>query len=121
MKAEDRRDLGYILPDSRMRNPTNIISGPGGNWVPIYCANCGTDCGLVPEENMQFVCWLCQPCADKHGVVIGTYMMPDEVFWKKVEEAQLEKYARLLGTAELQKMLDDANHPLAKLLRERGR
>jgi hypothetical protein len=114
--GEERKEIGHILPDSRLRNPKNIISGPHGNWVPIYCANCGRDGGLVPEENCSFACWLCNECADTYGSILGTYMLPDEVFWKKVEEAQMEKYKKILCTEELEKVLDNVNDPFTKLV-----
>ena len=119
-KIKSPPETGHLLPDSRTRNPKNVIHGMfGGYGVPIFCANCGTPCGYVPEENCDFVCWFCDVCANQWGNQAGMFLMPDEVFWRKVEEAQLEKYGRVLGPHELQRLLDEVNHPLGKLFREK--
>lgn len=112
-----------ILPDSRLKPRAKGAKGTkwhmGMWWVPVFCANCGTPFGYVPEENCDFACWLCNECSEKHGAVAGTMMMPDEVFWQKVEEAQLEHWGRTLGQEELLKLLEENDHPLAKLMREK--
>jgi hypothetical protein len=77
-----------ILPDSRANIAHGVIRGPHGNWLPIFCANCGTKGGLVPEENMTFAFWLCDPCWEKHGAIAATYVLPDEVFWAEVAAEQ---------------------------------
>ena len=77
-----------ILPDSRTISGRGAIRGPGGSWTPIFCANCGTAGGRVPEENMTFAFWLCNPCWEKHGAIAGTMVTPDEVFWAEVAEEQ---------------------------------
>jgi hypothetical protein len=46
-------------------------------------------------------------------------LVPDEVFWKKVEDAQLEKYGRILETYEQVEMLKDGSSLLSKLARGR--
>lgn len=73
----------------------------------------------MPEENMTFAFYLCKKCAETHGDLAHTYTMPDEVFFQKVSEAQLDRYGRLLGPAEILKALEDASHPLAKLAKDR--
>lgn len=75
-----------ILPDSRMRVPVGAIPNNilGNFWIPIYCANCGTEGGKVPEENMTFAFWLCNSCYEKQGPVAGTMAVRDEVFWEEV-------------------------------------
>lgn len=114
-----------ILPDSRMKDRgkgvvRGLFQGLGMiNWVPVFCANCGKPHGYVPEENCNFSCWLCTPCSEKWGAQFGLAMMPDEVFWKKVEEEQLEKYGRLLTRDELQKIAESTCTPLSKLLRDK--
>lgn len=109
-----------ILPDSRSNRTIGIKHSIGGVWwIPIYCANCGADGGYVPEENMTFAFYLCNLCADKWGNIANTYSEPDEVFFARVRDAQLEKYGQLLGPEELLKALDDAGSPLAKLARDR--
>src|SRR2546428_13927358 len=89
-------------------------------WVPIFCANCGTSGGRVPEDNVTFAFYLCQSCANSWGDIAHTYVEPDVVFWQRVEEAQLEKHGRLLTNNELVKALDDPSHPVAKLVKERA-
>jgi len=101
-----------ILPDSRLKNPKRVTNHLGYNWIPIYCANCGADGGFVPEDNMNFAFYLCDPCAEKLPPIDGTYVMPDEVFWKKLEEAQIEKYGHLLSVTEMAKEVDQGTFPI---------
>ena len=115
-----------VLPDSRTTGPpkgvvrgTHALNAAPMYWVPIFCASCGGPGGYVPEENMMFAFYLCQPCADKYGAIANTMMVPDEVFWQRVAEVQLEKYGRILGEDELIKILDEANHPFAALVRDK--
>src|SRR3989442_15330755 len=99
-----------LLPDSRLRDRSkHAMPGPGGYWVPVYCAVCGVPYGYVPEENCTFACWLCNYCSEAYGAIFGTMMMPDEVFWEKVRQAQLERYGRLLTDRELTQVADDSN------------
>lgn len=107
-----------LLPDSRMGRPVGAVSGPDGYWIPIYCGNCGVKGGLVPEENCTFAFWLCRAC-EAHGNAAHFLQTPDEIFFQKVAEEQLDKYARLLGLEEILKILDDPTHPLTRLARER--
>jgi hypothetical protein len=120
----ERVDAGYnadvpteLLPDSRPRVQRGTVFRGGVPWTPIYCANCGADGGLVPEENMTFAFYLCDPCFEKHGAIAGTMAVPDQVFWKKVHEAMLEKYGRILTPLELEKVVAAGESPLAKLIR----
>jgi hypothetical protein len=108
------------LPDSRLSNPRGLIlgSGPLGNWVPIFCASCGKPGGACPAENMHFICWLCHDCAAKYGEAASMMMMPDEVFWARVKEAQLETYGRQLAAPELAAVVAEDASPLATLLKE---
>jgi len=87
--------------------------------VPIACGSCGADGGLVPEENMTFVFWLCQPCFAKYGELTNVMVMPDEIFWAKVQEEQLESYGRALSTSELIAVVAADASPLATLITER--
>ena len=114
-----------IPPDSRLQNrDKGIVRGlfpllrTQINWIPIYCANCGKPNGYVPEASCDFVCWLCDPCAEKWGPELATMMIPDEVFWQKVKFEQLERYGRLLDPHELQVAADSPCTPLGKLLRD---
>lgn len=110
-----------ILPSSMLKRPKGSVRRPDGWWQPIFCANCGCDGGLVPEENMTFAFYLCNTCAEKLGDAAHLMMMPDEVFFLKVQEAQLERYGRLLTAEEILKALNDDSHPLAKLAKDRLR
>lgn len=117
--------IGYqpdILPDSRLTQPKNVqrvVNKLGSlNWVPIFCANCGKDGGLVPEENMDFCCYLCDPCAEKLAPVLGDYIVPDQVFYAKVKAAQIEKYGRELAPPEVIQALQDKNSVLSRLSKE---
>lgn len=107
-----------LLPDSRPKVVKSQKWHKGAFWTPIFCANCGIPGGYVPEENCSFACWLCDLCAETYGTVAGTMMMPDEVFWKKVEEAQLEQYGRVLSTLELVQVANDESSSLSTLLKE---
>jgi len=73
----------------------------------------------MPEENITFAFYLCNPCAEKYGNIEGTYIESDVAFWQKVEEAQLEKYGRVLKPEEQMEQLKDGNSLLSKLARER--
>jgi hypothetical protein len=110
-----------ILPDSRLKSPKSPYAHIGLNWVQIYCANCGKEGGFVPEENCNFAFYICDPCAEKLGPLTGCYMEPDAVFWKKVNDAMIEKYGRVLEVPEIIEALKDENHMLSKLARERGK
>jgi hypothetical protein len=116
------RTSSLILPDSRpkfSRQTKRVtVQGLGTvNLVPIFCANCGKPYGYVPEENMDFVCWLCDPCSDKWGAQYGLAKMPNEVFWSKVQAEMMEKYGRILTDEELRAATETAS-PLTTLLRE---
>jgi hypothetical protein len=113
-------------PDSRLRDRLKGVVrgvfpllGTKINWLPIFCANCGKANGYVPEENMDFVCWLCDPCAEKHGAELNLCLIPDELFWQKAHFEMLEKYGRILTPAELQTVAESSCTPLSKLLRDR--
>jgi hypothetical protein len=112
-----------VLPDSRPRRTRSVKRvvnwfGLILNWIPIYCANCGKDGGLVPERNCTFAFYLCQSCADKLGPIVGTYMVPDEVWWAKVKQVQFESYGRELTPKELALELDKIDSPMSKLARD---
>ena len=111
--------IGGVLPDSRLKRPVGIKFRGGVAWQPIFCANCGADGGLVPEENCNFAFYLCDPCHDKHGAVAGTMVMPDEVFWAKVQSAQIEKYGRVLSPDEQIEALKSTDSLLSKLAKDR--
>jgi hypothetical protein len=114
-----------VPPDSRLQDRSKgSVRGEFGahgsiNWVPIFCANCGKPNGYVPEENMSFVCWLCNDCSVKCGPELSTMMIPDEIFWQTVRHEQLERYGRLLDPKELHAVAESSCTPLSTLLREK--
>lgn len=115
-----------IPPDSRLRDRLKGVVrgvfpllGTKINWLPIFCANCGKPNGYVPEENMDFVCWLCDPCSYKYGPELAGCLIPDEIFWQKAHFEQLDKYGRVLSPSELQTVAGSSCTPLSKLLRDR--
>lgn len=108
-----------ILPDSRARNTRGrIFNTPMGTLIPIFCANCGVDGGAVPEENMNFVFYLCKQCAETHGHITGMMMMPDEVFFEKMKHEQMEAYGRYLTETEVVQVVQEDASPLAKLIKQ---
>jgi hypothetical protein len=112
--------LADILPDSRLRTivtPRGMIQGPGGMWVPVFCANCGADGGMCPEENMNFLFYLCNKCFETHGQIAGTMVMPDEVFFEKLKQEQMASYGRYLTQDELRAVVEADASPLATLLK----
>ncbi len=108
-----------LLPDSRAREIRGRVFTPMGAFVPVFCANCGAEGGLCPEENMTFMFYLCNKCAETHGPVAGTMMMPDEVFWQKLKNEQLERHGRYLTEQELAAVVEAGASPLATLINER--
>ncbi len=119
-----------VLPDSRLKTLKGAIERrvrfPDGVersiwWVPVYCANCGKLGCYVPEENMTFAFWLCDsPCGEQWAHVAGTYAMPDQVFFERLKQEQLEEYGRHLTATEQLRELEDPNSLLSKLARDRG-
>lgn len=110
-----------ILPDSRPRHQKKEVYGElaglqAMTWTPVFCANCGVPYGKVPVH-MDFVCWLCDPCADKWGTQYGLAMMPNEVFMAKAKEEMLERYGRVLTEEEV-RAVTETSSPLTTLLRE---
>lgn len=98
-----------LLPDCRLKTETATQRHRNLNWLPIFCGNCGKSGGWVPEET-TFIFYLCQPCADKHGQIDGTYMVPDEVFFQEVKNAQIEKYGKELTENEIRdKLMEDSS------------
>ena len=117
-------DQSMVLPDSRMKSPVGskrLIMPKFGavNNIPLYCASCHCDSGwVVPEENCTFACYLCDRCAETFGNIAGTMLMPDEVFWAKVAEEQLNQVGRLMTIEELALAETSTCNPLSTLLRE---
>jgi hypothetical protein len=123
VKTIDAHDVPpNILPDSRLNGEAKgIVRGyhplvGSINWQPIYCANCGVLDGYYPVENIDFAFALCPKCAERWGNLAGTMLMPDEVYWKRVEQFQIEKYGRVLPKPDFQRMID-SDHELRLLLK----
>jgi hypothetical protein len=112
-------DAKNVLPNSLPRETRGVVFKQGVAWKPIYCANCGGDGGLVPEAGCDFAFYLCQGCAEKQGPITGYWMMPDEVYWEKVKQAQLEEYGRELFPEEIVEALKDENSIIAKLAKDK--
>lgn len=114
-----------LLPNSIPRNPKVdwSISRADSRWFYIFCANCGADGGRVMEANIpnceEFAFYLCNSCAEKYGDIPNSVMVPDEVFFKKVAEAQLESYGRTLTAEEVAIELQDGSSILSKLAKEK--
>lgn len=109
-----------ILPDSRAKGGRGAILGPMGFMIPIFCASCGVQGGHCPEENMTFLYWTCNECTAKHGEVANTMVMPDEVFWEELKNAQLEKHGRFLSADEIVIELADPESLMSLLARSRA-
>lgn len=106
-----------VLPDCRARETRGRIFTARGVEVPIFCANCGVPGGSCPEENMTFLFYLCQKCAETYGAIAGVMLMPDEVFFQKLKEEQEESYGRYLTAEELAAVVAEGTSPLAKLIK----
>jgi len=74
----------------------------------------------VPEENMTFLFYLCNTCAETYGAIANTMMMPDEVFWERIKQEQLEKYGRFLTEQELVAVMQEGTSALSRLIKEGG-
>jgi hypothetical protein len=106
-----------VLPDCRSREARGAVLVNGVYWQPVYCANCGADGGLTPEDSTFFF-WLCNSCFATMGEITNVYLMPDEVYWERVKEEQLEKYGRLLTSDELATVVAADATPLATLIKQ---
>lgn len=108
----------YVLPDSRARESRGVIRSPLGNLVQIFCANCGTPWGMVPEEHITFAFAMCEPCAEKYGDDAHFYKEPDAVFWERLKNAQLEEHGGILSPEALAIQLADPSSAISKLAAE---
>ena len=110
--------MGTLLPDCRSSKHLSIYCGVNGQWEKVFCANCGADGGMCPAENMTFLFYLCNQCAEAYGQIAGTMIMPDEVFYQKLADEQIERYHRYLTIDEWNKVSEDQSHPLWTLIKE---
>jgi hypothetical protein len=110
-----------FLPDSRTREVKGSIRSPYGNLIPVYCAQCGKEHGLVPEQHLTFAFCLCDPCAEKMGPIAHFYKEPDEVFWERINNAMQEeqrKTRQAMTPQSLALKLEDPSSIFAKLAEE---
>jgi hypothetical protein len=116
-----------VLPNCIAREVRGAIECDGMQMVPVFCGNCGCDSHhRVSAETIKHAFYLCEDgpgqrnCAAKWQHLAGTHAVPDEVFFERVKQAQLEKDGRFLSVAETVEALKDSDHYLSKLARDRG-
>jgi hypothetical protein len=116
----EKRDLLPSSALSRIVTPKGMVQGVGGIWVPLYCANCGADCGFAPEYDAEEWFFLCgqgyNDCVTTWGPIAAQMAMPYEVFIAKVRREQIESYGRILNAEELAEVLEAGDSPLATLI-----
>lgn len=115
-----------ILPICWARETRGRVVIDGVVNVPVFCMNCGKLGGYSPEYMLDpgggYVGWLCQsPCAEKWSPLLGTMLVPEEVFAAAAQDAQIERYGRVLTPEEQAQQLDDPTSMLAKLAKDRAR
>jgi hypothetical protein len=113
-----------ILPNCiAQRSERSIVWANGMKWLPTFCANCGNEGGMVLETDWNrvknFAFYLCEPCAQKWSPMADVAIAPDQAFWNKIHEAQLEQFGRDLTEAEIIEALKDDEHILSKLCKDR--
>lgn len=110
-----------VLPDSRLKNREKGAINRGDHFeVPIFCAFCGSGpAGYVPEENMTYAFYLCDPCFASHGHLTNLTFMPDQVFFEEVRRSQVAKYGRTLTNEETVAALADPESHESLLVRSR--
>jgi hypothetical protein len=113
-----------ILPNCiTTRSEKTVVWPNGQKLIQLFCANCGKPGGLVMQTEYErinnFAFYLCDPCAEKWSPLVDTQICPDEAFWQKVREAQMEEFGRELNAEEIAKALADETHVLTKLCKDR--
>ncbi len=116
--------LADILPNCiAMRNEKTVVWSNGLTLLQIFCANCGQEGGKVIQTDWDrvknFAFYLCDPCAVKWAPLTNAALVPDEVFWSTVQEAQMDEFGRELTEPELIEALKDDHHILSKLCKDR--
>lgn len=115
-----------VLPSSipRSQKVDHNLSQPGAEWLYAYCASCGCDGGRFLKADIpnreEFGFYLCNDCAAKYGNLPGTVMVPDQVFYDLVKQAQIEREGRLLEPYEMIEALKNSDHYLSKLANDRN-
>ncbi len=111
-----------LLPNSIARTSRGRVYRNGRWWLQLSCANCGAESGgLVCETDLgdNWAFHLCDPCGEKWAPLANTMLVPDEVFWARVNAEQLERYGRVLEPSEIVEALKDGNHVLSRMARDR--
>lgn len=113
-----------VLPNCIATRSAKVVQWANGmRWIPIFCANCGKSGGMVLETDWErvknFAFYLCDPCGEKWSPLADYAIAPDEAFWMKVREAQIEDYGRELTGVELVEILKDDTHRITRLCKDR--
>lgn len=109
----------HLLPDSRLVRPVGSQRVAGmGYWQQVFCAVCHRGGAFVPEDNMDFICWVCNDCAPKFGEEFGALLMPDEVFWERLKQESFAHFGYYPTAEELDAVRTANCSPLATLLIE---
>lgn len=110
-----------ILPDSRLRTVhstrRSVFDKNGVEWIPVFCANCGKEGGLV-TTTCTFAFWICGSCEKTHGHITTMMRVPDHEFYEKLKNEQLEMAGRPLTQSEIAQVIAEDATPLAKLIKE---
>ena len=82
-----------LLPDSRLKRltPKTVPHKEWGTAQQIFCANCGKDGGLIPEQNSTFAFYLCDECWEVHGSLTEFLAIPESEVRRDARLRQLEK------------------------------
>lgn len=115
-----------ILPICTTRSGIGGVSIKGVWHVPVYCMFCGKHHGFCPEEAVLaaqkipgYVGYVCDLCAEntRNNELVGIALIPDQVHWQRVADAQREEYGRELTLEEQAKELSDVNSALSRIIR----
>jgi hypothetical protein len=113
---------GELMPSSLPIVSRQVVFRGAIPHVQVFCASCACGGPFIPEvmrEQKVFVCYLCEPCAEKWSPMLDTLLVPDEVFWARVKAEQLEREGRELTPLEIYEALKNSDHYLSKLARSR--
>lgn len=114
-----------ILPSSNMRVPTGTVFVRGVEHERLFCADCGVQSSYwTPKSALDdapgtFNCWICEPCAEKRPLDLTKYVMPDEEFGRRAAAEMIEREGRVLSVLEQTIALDNPEHWLSKLAKDR--
>jgi hypothetical protein len=106
-----------VLPDSRAKTTRGRVFRGSESWVPVFCAHCGREGGLTPEDS-TFLFWLCNPCFASKGHITGTMVVPDHAYYTKLAEEQQMTFGRAASYNELLQVIAEDSSPLATLIKE---